>query len=108
MDNPYQLVEQFFNQEIYSRSFSIAVFFFILSILHIIYKATIEYFLVWDPIAINNENDKIRDRQRKSLLITTLVNHNYLHLIFWYWLTDIGQIFPTTFEMYGYLVVFSY
>jgi hypothetical protein len=57
---------------------------------------------------VQNDNDKIRERQRKALLLTTLLNHNYLHLIFWYWLVDVSSIFPTGFEIYIYSIVLTY
>ena len=34
------------------------------------------------------------------------MKHNHLYLIFWYWFTDLGTIFPTTFDMFCYHIIF--
>jgi hypothetical protein len=39
-------------------------------------------------------------------LFYQIFNNNYLYLLFWYWFTDLGAIFPTSFDLIFYYSIF--
>ena len=40
------------------------------------------------------------------LLLTNIVSYNYMYLVGWYYLIDMGSIYPTSLEFLVYFFVF--
>ena len=99
-------LEQFFNPEIVSFSLLCAGIFLLLNSLYLISNQAALYFFDWDPIEATGQQGRLREKSRRLALLSTLAENNYLYLIFWYWLIDVGTIFPTAFEFLCYLLTF--
>ena len=39
-------------------------------------------------------------------MFNSIFNNNYIYLLFWYWFTDLGLIFPTSFDLIVYYQIF--
>jgi len=42
----------------------------------------------------------------EHIIVTQFFKHNFMYLISWYWFTDMGQIFHTSFDMVVYYVIY--
>ena len=93
-------IEQYFNNEIFSwlQILSAVGLYTVLNF--IIFKAACIYFLEW------NENEQGIKKWKASDLFHELLQSNYIYLLFWYWFTDIGSIFPTSFDLFFYYAIF--
>ena len=65
----------------------------------------VQYFLDWDPIE-EDANADVKKKNRRMLLFNQFFTSNYLYLVGWYYLIDVGSIFPTSFEFFTYFLVF--
>lgn len=74
--------------------------------MQMLFKWLSEFCLDWDTIEVLTENDRIKKEGREVLLINTLIDHNFLHVIFWYWIVEASEIFPTSFEACIYFYIF--
>jgi hypothetical protein len=93
-------IEQYFNNEIFSWLLILSAVGFYTVLNFIIFKALCIYFLQW------NENEQGVKQWQVSDLFQELLQSNYIYLLFWYWFTDIGSIFPTSFDFFCYYAIF--
>lgn len=72
------------------------------------YKALVQYFFDWDKIEGNNNDSQVqmKKRSRSFLLLNSLIDNNYMYLTLWYYFIDSTSIYPTSFEVVTYFVVF--
>lgn len=70
-----------------------------------VFKAMTEYFLDWDKIEEGPTAD-IKRKNRRLLLFNYCVQSNYIYLVGWYYLIDMGSIYPTSLELVAYLLIF--
>ena len=100
------LLEQYFNPKIFTWQLLISCFLLVTVGMFMFYRFILDRVLVWDKISGERDADKIKRKKRRMVLINNLIAHNWLYLIFWYWFTDIGTIFPTSFDMLCYYTMF--
>ena len=103
----YFLIEQFFNFDMVTWSlFNSTLLTLVLGML-MFHKFIAEYFLDWDKIeGATDQQVKTKQRTRKFLLINTIMSYNYIYLIGWYCFIDWSSIYPTSFELFVYFIVF--
>jgi hypothetical protein len=65
----------------------------------------IEYFLDWDAI-IEGPSSDIKKKNRRMLLFNHCIHSNYMYLVGWYYLIDMGSIYPTSLELVAYFLIF--
>jgi hypothetical protein len=65
----------------------------------------IEYFLDWDKIEEGPEAEN-KKKTRRMLLFNNCIHSNYMYLVVWYYLIDMGSIYPTSLELITYIMVF--
>lgn len=72
------------------------------------FKFVNEKLLVWDPVEGETENDRIKRKNQRMMVLNQFIQHNYMYVIFWYWLTDMSSILPTSFDiLFFYLVYYQ-
>jgi len=102
------LLEQYFNGQIFSWGLLVS-FTYAYTIGHIIFhKFLCDKLLVWDEIQGDTETVRVKRKSRRMMLLNQFIQHTYLHIIIWYWFTDMPTIVPTSFDMlFFYLVYFQ-
>ena len=93
-------IEQYFNNEIFSWPLILSAVGFYTVLNFIIFKTACIYFLEW------NENEQGLKQWKPSDLFHEILQSNYIYLLFWYWFTDIGSIFPTSIDLFCYYAIF--
>ena len=69
-----------------------------------IFKGACLYFLEWQ-----DSNPEAESKVRKwngADFFHEIVQSNYIYLLFWYWFTDIGSIYPTSFDLLTYYMIY--
>lgn len=100
------LLEQYFNSQIFSWALlTCAVYAYTLG--HVIFhKFLCDKLLVWDAVEGDTENDRVKRKSRRMMLLNQFISHNYLYVIFWYWFTDMATILPTSFDILFFFTVY--
>ena len=99
-------MEQYFNGKIFTWTLILSFLLLASVIMYCGFRYLIEWVLIWDKVSGEREADKIKRKKRRMILINTVIQHNYLYLLFWYWFADLGAIFPTSFDMICYYFLF--
>jgi hypothetical protein len=103
----YFFIEQFFNADMFTWPLFNSHLSSLILGLFMYYKLMTEYFLEWDTIEGPNEQQiMMKKRNRKFLLVNTVVSNNYMYLIVWYYFIDMNSIYPTNFEVFVYFTIF--
>ena len=99
------MLEQYYNQDIFSWQLFLGLICLVINTMFCAYKFMIEYFLDWDKIE-DGPNSDIKKKNRRMLLFNHCIHTNYLYLVGWYYLIDMGTIFPTSLELMAYFLIF--
>ena len=101
------LIEQFYNTDVFSWPFFNSSIFLAIILVFMFYKGLVQYLLDWDKIEGQNDSQvQMKTRTRNFLVVNTFVANNYMYLIIWYYFIDSTSIYPTTFEMFAYFLLF--
>ena len=99
-------MEQYFNGQIFSWGLLVsAVCVYTLGHL-IFHKYLCDKFLVWNAVVGETENDRLKRKSRRMMLLNNFISHNFLYVFFWYWFTDMATILPTSFDILFFYVVY--
>jgi len=72
----------------------------------IFHRLLCQKLLVWDEVDGDTENDRLKRKNRRMMLLNQFISQNYLYVIFWYWFTDMSTILPTSFDILFFYVVY--
>lgn len=70
------------------------------------FKFVNEKLLVWSPVEGDTENDRVKRKNQRMMVLNQFIQHNYMYVIFWYWLTDMSSILPTSFDIIFFYLVY--
>ena len=102
------LIEQYFNSQIFSWGLLISAVYTYMICNFAFFKFINENLLVWDKVEGDTEGDQIKRKNQRMILLNYVIKNNYMYVIFWYWLTDMQSILPTSFDVtFAFLVYFQ-
>ena len=99
------MLEQYYNTEIFSWQLFLGLICLLVNTMFCVFKFMVEYFLDWDKIE-DGPSAEEKKKSRRMLLFNHCIHWNYMYLVVWYYLIDMGSIYPTSLELVTYFLLF--